>query len=181
MSNTTVTKNNNTNTSIIRINESQEVSLKESETKVTAPVEMTPPVKKRDAFTEAIDAFRNATDAQINALYSQYDINAHGYFYFRPIRRNDLALIDAHHQTPELLKLAIQQDGLSLKYVDHQTAELCELAVQIDGLSSDYVQKKTKKLFKPAVQHIKQNDRTLHYVQKQTNKNCKPAVRQKWK
>ena len=49
----------------------------------------------------------------------------------------DLRFVE--HQTDDICKLAVRQDGRALQYVKNQTYELCRLAVQQYGCTLQFV------------------------------------------
>ena len=78
-------------------------------------------------------------------------------------------------QTPELCKLAVEQNWKTLQYVKEQTEELCLAAVKQNGRVLEFVKNQTPEI---CLEAVKQNGLALHYVKEQTPELCLAAVKQ---
>ena len=77
------------------------------------------------------------------------------------LQKNGMMLEFVQEQTPELCMLAVKEDGGALKFVKEQTAEICLEAVTQDGLALKYVKEQTKDIVDAA---LKQNPLAKSFV-----------------
>ena len=62
------------------------------------------------------------------------------------VRNNWVSLNNFDHQTDEMCKIAVQQNGYALKFVNNQTDEMCQIAVQQNGYALQFVHNQTDAL-----------------------------------
>ena len=95
--------------------------------------------------------------------------------YLSVVKQNGHFLEYIKKQTPELCRLAIQQDSVCIAYVKEQTPELCLEAVKDDGYNLKYVKEQTPEICLSAV---KQEPLSLRFVNEQSPDVCIAAIKQ---
>ena len=81
--------------------------------------------------------------------------------YLKMVKENWRNLRFIEEQTPEICKVAVEQDGLALQYIKNQTEEISEVAVKQNGMALEFVEKQTPEI---CVTAVMQNKDALKYV-----------------
>lgn len=95
---------------------------------------------------------------------------------FKDIRKNPNKLKYIKHQTPEICKVALKNDGLTLKYVKNKTYDMCIIALKENGLALEFVNE-SEQTNNICMIAVKQNGLALKFVKKQNTKICIEAIR----